>query len=76
MIYHDHTLRTNTSHHEDEQNNSDHNTPGRQTKHSNQLSPHHQEVCKTRTDTKYTFFVVHWITSVSSESELLPVRYG
>ena len=51
-IYHDQTLQTNTWHHEDEQDNSDHKTPGSQTKHSNQHSPHHQDDYKTKTFTQ------------------------
>ena len=43
--YHNHKLQTNPWHREDHNN---HETPGRQTKQSNQLSLPHQDDCKTR----------------------------
>ena len=46
--YHNHKRRTNPWHHEEEP----HETPGRQTKQSNQLSLHHQDDFKTRMDIK------------------------
>ena len=49
--YHNHKLQTNPRHCEEEPyNNRD--TPGRQTKRSNQLSLPHQDDCKTRRDIK------------------------
>ena len=47
--YHDHKLQTN-SWYRDEESQSNHETPGRQTKQSNQLSLPHQDDCKTRMD--------------------------
>ena len=52
-IYHNHKLQTNSRHCEEEPHNK-HETPGRQTKQSNQLSlslPYRDD-CKTRLDTK------------------------
>ena len=49
--YHNHKLQTNPSHREEEPQNN-HETPGRQTKQSNQLSLTHRDDCKTRMDTK------------------------
>ena len=49
--FHNHKLQTNPWHHEEETQNN-HETPGRQTKQSNQLSLPHQHDCKTRMDTK------------------------
>ena len=49
--YHNHTLQTNQWHCEEEPHNN-HETPGRQTKQSNQLSLPHQDDCKTRRDKK------------------------
>ena len=49
--YHNHKLQTNHWHREEEPLNN-HETPGRQTKQSNQLSLHHQDYCKTRMDIK------------------------
>ena len=49
--YHNHELQTNPWHREEEPHN-DHETPGRQTKQSNQLSPPQYGDCKTRIDTK------------------------
>ena len=51
-IYHNHKLQTNPWHREEEPH-SNHETPGRQTKQSNQLSLPHQNDCKTRSDIKY-----------------------
>ena len=44
-------LKTNPWHREEEQHNN-HETPGRQTKRSNQLSLPNQDDCKTRMDIK------------------------
>ena len=49
--YHNHKLQTNPWHSEEEPHNN-HETPGIQTKQSIQLSPPHQDDCKTRRDTK------------------------
>ena len=49
--YHNNKLQTNTWHREEEPH-SNHETPGRQTKQSNQLSLLHRDDCKTRRDTK------------------------
>ena len=49
--YHNHKLQTNPWHREEEPQNN-HETPGRQTKQSNQLSLPHQGDCKTRRDIK------------------------
>ena len=49
--YHNHKLQTNPWHREEEPHNN-HDTPGRQTKQSNQLSLPHQDDCKTRSDIK------------------------
>ena len=49
--YHDHKLQTNLWHRGEEPLNN-HQTPGRQTKQSNQLSLPHQGDCKTRMDIK------------------------
>ena len=49
--YHKHKLQTNPWHREEEPQNN-HDTPGRQTKQSNQLSLPHQDDCKTRRDIK------------------------
>ena len=51
MKYHNHKLQTNPWHREKEPH-SNHMTPGRQTKQSNQLSLPHQDDCKTRRDIK------------------------
>ena len=48
-----HKLQTNPWHHEAERHNH-HETPGRQTKQSNQLSLPHQDDCKTRIDKKFS----------------------
>ena len=45
--YHNNKLQTNPWHREEEPHNN-HETPGRQTKQSNQLSLPHQDDCKTR----------------------------
>ena len=45
--YHNHKLQTNPWHREEEPHKN-HETPGRQTKQSNQLSLPHQDDCKTR----------------------------
>ena len=50
--YHKIKLQTN-SWHRDEEPYNNHETPGRQTKQSNQPSLPHQHYCKTRMDTKY-----------------------
>ena len=47
--YHNHIMQTNPLHSEEEPHNN-HETPGRQTKQSNQLSLPHPGDCKTRTD--------------------------
>ena len=49
--YHNHKLQTNPWESEEEPHNN-HETPGRQTKQSNQLSLPHQDDCKTRRDIK------------------------
>ena len=49
--YHSHKLQTNTWHREEEPDNN-HETPGRQTKQSNQLCLPHRDTCKNRMDTK------------------------
>ena len=49
--YHNHQLQTNLCHRKEEPHNN-HETPGRQTKQSNQLSLLHQDDCKTRMDIK------------------------
>ena len=49
--YHNHNLQTNPWRREEETHNN-HETPGRQTKQSNQLSLPHQDDCKTRMDIK------------------------
>ena len=49
--YHNHKLQTNPLHREEEPRNNQ-ETPGRQTKQSNQLSLPHQDDCKTRMDIK------------------------
>ena len=49
--YHNHKLQTNPRHREEEPHNN-HETPGRQTEQSNQLSLPHQDDCKTRRDIK------------------------
>ena len=49
--YHNHKLQRNQCHHKEEPHNN-HETPGRQTKQSNQLSLAHQDDCKTRMDIK------------------------
>ena len=49
--YHNHKLQTNPWHGEEEPQNN-HETPGRETKQTNQLSLPHQDDCKTRMDTK------------------------
>ena len=51
--YYNHKLQTKTNpwHCENETYNN-HETPGRQTRQSNQLSLPHQDDCKTRMDTK------------------------
>ena len=48
---HNHKLQTNPWHREEEPRNN-HETSGRQTKQSNQLSLPHQDDCKTRMVTK------------------------
>ena len=45
--YHNHKLQTNPCHREEEPHNN-HETPGIQTKQSNQLSLPHQDDCKNR----------------------------
>ena len=47
--YHNRKLQTNSCHHEEEPH-TNHETPGRQTKQSNQLSLPHQDDCKTNMD--------------------------
>ena len=49
--YHNHKLQTNPYHREEEPH-SIHETPGRQTNQSNQLSLPHRDDCKTVIDTK------------------------
>ena len=49
--YHNHKPQTNPQHREEEPHNH-HETPGRQTKQSNQLSLPHQDDCNTRMDIK------------------------
>ena len=49
--YHNHKPKTNPWHREEEPHDH-HETPGRQTKQSNQLSLPHQDDCKTRMDIK------------------------
>ena len=49
--YQNHKLQTNPWYREEEQHNN-HETPGRHTKQSNQLSLPHQDDCKTRMDIK------------------------
>ena len=49
--YHNRKLQTNPWHLKEEPHNN-HETPGRQTKPSNQLSLLHQDDCKTRMDIK------------------------
>ena len=49
--YHNHTLQTNAWHREEEQDNN-HETTGRKTKQSDQLSLPHQDDCKARMDIK------------------------
>ena len=49
--YHNHKLKTNPCHHKEEPHNS-HDTLGRQTKQSNELSLPQQDDCKTRMDAK------------------------
>ena len=44
--YHNHKLQINPWYHEEKPHNN-HETPGRQTKQSNQLSHSHQDDCKT-----------------------------
>ena len=51
MKYHNHKLQTNPWRREEEPHNN-HETPGRQTKQSNQHSLPQQDYCKTRMDTK------------------------
>ena len=47
--YHNHKLQTNPWHREEEPHNN-HETPGRQTKQSNQLSLPHQDDCKNQNE--------------------------
>ena len=49
--YHNHNPQTTPCHREEEPLNH-HETPGRQTKQNNKLSPPHQDDCNTRMDTK------------------------
>ena len=49
--YHNYKLQTKPRHREEEPHNN-HETPERQTKHSNKLSLPHRDDCKTRMDTK------------------------
>ena len=49
--YYNHKLQTNPWHREEEPH-SNHETPGRQTKQSNQLYLPHQDDCKTRNGRK------------------------
>ena len=49
--YHNFKLQTNLLHREEEPHNN-HDTPGRQTKQSKQLSLPHRDDCKTRMYTK------------------------
>ena len=51
--YHNHKLQTTPWHREEEPHNN-HETSGRQTKQTNQLSLSHRDDCKTRMDTKRT----------------------
>ena len=48
---HNHKLQTNSWHREEEPHNN-HETPGRKTKQSNQLSLANRDDCKTRMETK------------------------
>ena len=48
---HNHKLHTNTWHREEEPHNN-HESPGRQTQQSNQLSVSNEDACKTRMDIK------------------------
>ena len=48
--YCNHKLQTNPWHHEEESHNN-HETPGRETKQSNQLSLPHQDDCKSEYET-------------------------
>ena len=49
--YHNHKIQTNPWHHKEEPHNN-HQTPGNQTKHSNQLSLPHLGDYETRMDIK------------------------
>ena len=49
--YHNHKLQTNPWHRAEEPH-TNHETPGKQTKQSNQLSLPHQDECKARKETK------------------------
>ena len=49
--YPNHKLQTSPWHREEEPHNN-HETPGRQTKQSNQFSLHHQDACQIRMNTK------------------------
>ena len=53
-IYHNHTLQTNSRHHQEElQNTNSHKTSGRQLKQNNKLPLPHQDDCKAKKDTIY-----------------------
>ena len=65
--YHNHKLQTNLWHREEAPHNN-HETPGRQTKQSNQLSLPHQDDCKARMDIKYRTRKHRTITESHNES--------
>ena len=50
--YHNHKLQTNVWYRKEEPHNN-HETPGRQTKQTNQLSVSRQDDCKTKIDKKF-----------------------
>ena len=66
---HTHKLQPNPWHREGEPHNNN-ETPGRQTKQSNQLSRPHQDDCKTRMDTNPTMGVT--VSNVSTTTEPPP----
>ena len=59
--YHNHKLQTNPWHREEEPHNN-HDTSGRQTKQSYQLSVPQQDECKTRMDTQFRTTIHKTIT--------------
>ena len=65
--YHNHKLQTNPWHRKEEPHNN-HETPGRQTKQSNQLSLPHQDECKTRRDIKLCTTKHRSVTDSRNES--------